>query len=74
MYRRKKYLAELYGISIRTVDRRIVWIQEHADRYPAGAVIHIGRMPFVREDVFEDAIANRNKVDAGLAPTFVGKE
>ena len=26
--------------------------------------------PFVREDVFEDLIRNRNAVDAGLDPAF----
>lgn len=70
VYRRKKYLASLYDVSMRTVDRRIDWIRAHADRYPSGAVIHCGRIPYVREDVFLDAVINGNKVDAGLAPEF----
>jgi hypothetical protein len=69
-FRRKKYLADTYGISVRTVDRKIEWIRKHPDRYPADAVIHCGRIPFVREDVFQDAIANGNKIDAGLCPAF----
>lgn len=72
-FRRKKYLADKYGISVRTVDRKIEWIQKHADRYPPDAVIHSGRMPFVREDVFQDVIVNGNKVDAGLCPAFAQK-
>lgn len=70
MYRRKKYYAAEYGISIRTVERKIVWIQKHADRYPDDAVVHNGRILFVREDVFEDVIRNEHRVDAGLKPEF----
>lgn len=70
MYRRKKQLADQYGISIRTVDRRIEWILEHLDRYPADAVVHNGSMVFVRDDVFQDVIVNGNRIDAGLNPTF----
>lgn len=71
IYRRKKYLANEYGISVRTVERRIDWILAHADRYPEGAVIHNGRITFAREDVFEDCIKNGNKIDAGFNPVFV---
>lgn len=74
MYRRKKYLASQYGISVRTVDRKIAWIRNHADRYPRNAVIHSGKIPFVREDVFEDAIINADRVDAGLNPAFKSHE
>lgn len=75
VYRRRKYLADEYGISISTVDRRIAWILKHADRYPQKSVVHCNRITFVREDVFEDAIVNGGWVDAGLDPVFKeGKE
>lgn len=69
-YGRKKYLAEKYGISVRTVDRKMDWIRSHSDRYPRGAIVYAGKIPFVREDVFKDAMFNSGKVDAGIAPAF----
>ncbi|GEM_PF-6645293 len=70
MYRRKKYFAKEYGISVRTVERKIDWIKRHADRYPADAVVHNGNIVFVREDVFEDVIVNENRIEAGLKPAL----
>ena len=52
------------------IQRRIEWIKAHASRYPADAVVYDGTKPFIREDVFEDLIRNRNNVDAGLDPVF----
>lgn len=69
-YKRKKYIAEKYDISVRTVDRKMDWIRDHADRYPRGAIVYAGKIPYVREDVFKDAMFNGNKVDAGIAPAF----
>ena len=70
VYRRKRYLAALYDISMSTVDRRITWIRAHADRYPDNVVACCGRIPYIREDVFQDAVINGNRVDAGIAPEF----
>lgn len=69
-YKRKRFLAEKYGISVRTVDRKMDWIRSHADRYPRDAIVYSGKIPFVREDVFKDAMFNGAKVDAGIAPAF----
>ena len=69
-YKRKKVLAEKYGISVRTVDRKMDWIGSHADRYPRGAIVYAGKIPYIREDVFKDAMFNGGKVDAGIAPAF----
>jgi hypothetical protein len=69
-YKRKKYLAEKYDVSVRTVDRKMDWIRSHADRYPRGAIVYAGKIPYIREDVFKDAMFNGGKVDAGIAPAF----
>lgn len=70
MFRDMKWYSKQYGYSIRTIQRRIERIKAHASRYPADAVVYDGTKPFVREDVFEDLIRNRNAVDAGLDPAF----
>lgn len=69
-YKRKKYLAEKYDVSVRTVDRKMDWIRSHADGYPRGAIVYAGKIPYIREDVFKDAMFNGGKVDAGIAPAF----
>ena len=70
MFRDMKWYSKQYGYSIRTIQRRIEWIKAHASRYPEDAVVYDGTKPFVREDVFEDLIRNRNNVDAGFDPVF----
>lgn len=74
MYRRKKWFAEQYGISIRTVNRKIDWIKQHESRYPANSLVRNGGMTFVREDVFEDVIVNEDRINAGLNPSINLKE
>jgi hypothetical protein len=69
-YKRKRALAEEYDISLSTVNRRIVWILKHQDRYPAGSVIHSGTIPYIREDVFRDCMTYGNAIEAGIAPAF----
>lgn len=65
-YKRKRALAEEYDISLSTVNRRIVWILKHQDRYPAGSVIHSGTIPYIREDVFRDCMTHADEIDRGL--------
>ena len=68
MYKRKKYFADLYGVSIRTIERKIDWIRKHESRYPVDSIRYVGNMPYIAEDVFDDALFNSSKVDAGLMP------
>ncbi len=62
-YKRRKALAEKYGISVQQVDKKITWILKHPDLYPHGSVIHIGKTPYISEDAFGDAMINAGKLD-----------
>lgn len=66
MRKRREALAVQYSISKRTVDRVTHWIKDHPDRYPKDAIEYHGRMPFIRDDVFYDALVNADAVDCGL--------
>lgn len=70
MFRDMKWYAKQYGYSTRTIQRRIEWIKAHAYRYPSDAVVYDGTKPFIREDISEDLIRNKNNIDAGLDPVF----
>ncbi len=74
MYKRKRYLAEKYDVSIRTIERRVVWIKAHQNRYPDDAIMYMGHIPYIREDVFEDAMFRSAAVDAGVAAPFREEE
>ncbi|MDD6666688.1 MAG: hypothetical protein PUE58_01765 [Lachnospiraceae bacterium] len=73
-YSRIKRLAEDFDVSTRTVERRLVWIRMHSDRYPKDSIKYFGRIPYTRNDVFQDAMLNGNKVDAGIPVEFIEDE
>ncbi|MGI6117800.1 MAG: hypothetical protein ACOYBC_05365 [Bilifractor sp.] len=75
MYLRKAALMREYDVSARTVDYLIALIQEYiGKRYPPGAMIHTGRIVRIRDDVFDDAIHNRDRILTGCASDFVPHE
>lgn len=75
MYLKKRTLCEEYDISIRTVDTILQLIRKQiGTRYPPGCFIHTGYLVRVRDDVFDDAIRNREQIEDGTAHEFVPHE
>ena len=70
-YKKKKDLAEEYAISTRTVHRIYKLIQEQqGKRYRRDVIIQTGKIIRIDEDVFRDALANRELIIRGIAPKF----
>ena len=70
-YKKKTTLAEEYDINVRTVDRVIDLIRDQlGKRYRRDVLIQTGRLLRVDEDVFRDAIVNRDLIVRGIAPKF----
>lgn len=70
-YKKKTTLAEEYDINVRTVDRVIDLIRDQlGKRYRRDVLIQTGRLLRVDEDVFKDAIVNRDLIVRGIAPKF----
>lgn len=74
-YLTKKTLAANHEVSISTVDRILRLIRDQRGvRYPQSAVEEGRRFVRIREDVFDDAIRNREMIEMGCAPEFREKE
>lgn len=70
-YKKKTTLAEEYDINVRTVDRVIDLIRDQlGKRYRRDVLIQTGRLLRVDEDVFKDAIVNRDLIVRGIAPKY----
>ena len=71
MYLKKSQLAREYSIGLTTVGEKIRFIRDLTPaRYPRGAVISIGRIIRVRDDVFRDAMIYGDAIVSGIAPEF----
>ena len=69
----KHRIAEEYGYSTRTVERRIGEIEALVGtRYPPRSVLREPHIR-VREDVARDYLENRKLIIAGDAPAFIGR-
>ena len=69
----KHRIAEEYGYSTRTIERRVEEIEALVGkRYPARSVIREPHIR-VREDVARDYLENRSLIIAGIAPAFIGR-
>lgn len=68
MFRPKSYFVDRYGMDVRTVERRFEWIRKHPERYQVGTVSKNEGKTYCQDYAFEDMIANKGKVDAGLNP------
>ena len=70
-YKKKTALAEEYDISVRTVDRIIDLIRDQlGKRYRRDVLIQTGKLLRVDEEVFKDAIVNKDLIVRGIAPKF----
>lgn len=70
-YKKKTTLAEEYDISVRTVDRIIDLIRDQlGKRYRRDVLIQTGKLLRVDEEVFKDAIVNKDLIVRGIAPKF----
>lgn len=70
-YKKKQDLAAEYSISERTVHRIYKLIQEQlGKRYRRDVIIQTGNLIRIDEDVFRDALANRDLIVRGIAPKF----
>lgn len=70
---KRRTLAEEYGFSLRTIDRRISEIEElQGERYPARSVLRSSSGVRVREDVAVDYLEHRDEIIHGVAPAFMG--
>lgn len=68
----KHRLADEYGYSTRTIERRIGEIEKLVGvRYPANTIFREPHMR-IREDVAKDYLENRTQIKAGTAPAFIG--
>lgn len=69
----RKEIAEEYGLSVRTVDRRLREMERLAGtRYPDRAVV---RTPSIRiwDKAIRDFMDNREMILQGIAPAFTGR-
>lgn len=70
-YRKKADLAAEYAVSVRTVDRILKIIRDElGKRYRRDVIISTGNLTRVDEDVFKDALANRDLIVRGIAPKY----
>ena len=70
-YRKKADLAAEYAVSVRTVDRILkIFRDELGKRYRRDVIISTGNLTRVDEDVFKDALANRDLIVRGIAPKY----
>ena len=70
-YKKKTTLAEEFDISMRTVNRIYKLIQEQlGQRYRRDVIIQTGNLIRIDEDVFRDALANRDLIVRGIAPKY----
>lgn len=70
-YKKKADLAEEYSISTRTVHRVYKLILEQlGKRYRRDVIIRTGNIIRIDEDVFKDALVNRDLIVRGIAPKF----
>lgn len=68
----KHVLAEEYGCSTKTIERRLAEIERLiGKRYPADTIIRIPHRR-IREDVMKDYMENWQLIKAGCAPAFIG--
>ncbi|MBR2591437.1 MAG: hypothetical protein IKD62_00525 [Oscillospiraceae bacterium] len=70
-YKKKTDLAAEYDISASTVHRIYKLIQEQlGKRYRRDVIIQTGTLIRIDEDVFRDALANRELIIRGIAPKY----
>lgn len=70
-YKKKTDLAAEYAVSVRTVDRIIRIIRDElGKRYRRDVIIETGNLLRIDEEVFRDALANRELITRGIAPKF----
>ena len=70
-YKKKADFVQEYSISIRTVNRIYALIRDQLGRrYRPDVIIHTGNLIRIDEDVFRDALANRDLIIRGIAPKY----
>ena len=74
-YETKKQLSKRYAVSISTVDNRQKEIKKLiGKRYPEEAYLDNGRIHRIRSDVFDDIMIYGDRIAAGVAPEFGGRD
>lgn len=70
----RKTLAEQYGVSVRTIDRRLKEMQQLTGiRYPERTII---KTPSVRiwDEAAQDFFEHYTEIRLGIAPAFEGRK
>lgn len=74
-YETRKQLSQRYAVSISTVDNRQKEIKKLiGKRYPAESFLDNGGIHRIRSDVFDDLMLNGDRIAAGVAPEFGGRD
>lgn len=74
-YETRKQLSKRYSVSVSTVDNRQKEIKKLiGKRYPEEVFLDNGRIHRIRSDVFDDIMIYGDRIAAGVAPEFGGRD